>query len=116
VHDYYCETRKRKYGDVHAMFYEAMLCAQVGAKRAFIMYEAVKQFGPRWPDPAPRPPQCDTVTPNYDFDLCTKNAPTPPLTLPPIDRTKLEEFLERVKTQGADPEDVEKLQAAAKKI
>ena len=52
VHDHYCVTRERPWGDVHHMFYEAMRAAGVGLIKAKTMFYAVWRFGPRWPDPA----------------------------------------------------------------
>ena len=37
VHDYYCDSRTRKFQDVHQCFHDAMLCAGVGSKRAWLM-------------------------------------------------------------------------------
>jgi hypothetical protein len=51
VHDYFCDVRTRRWQDVHRMFYEAMLDAGVGPKRALLMYKAVERFGPRWKEP-----------------------------------------------------------------
>lgn len=108
VHDYFCLTRRRKSSDVHRMFYEAMLCAQVGPRKAMLMYEAVKRFGPSWADPPPRPAQCETVTPDYDFQLCTENSEPPSAEYHRIVRTDLDQFLSDM-ANVADPADLEEL-------
>jgi Protein of unknown function (DUF1353) len=115
VHDYYCVTRSRKSPEVHAMFRDAMLCAGVGSRRAFLMYEAVKRFGPSWPDPRPRPPQCDVPSDDYDFDLCTVNAEPPAVTKPVIGRNELANFLSDVQDQ-ADPTDIAQLRRELEKM
>jgi hypothetical protein len=115
IHDYYCEKRTRKSSEVHAMFHDAMLCARVGYRRAFIMAEAVKRFGPSWPDPRPRPPQCDVATDDYDFDLCTVNAAPPPVEKPSLGRDDLAKFLADVQDK-ADPADVATLHRELEKM
>jgi hypothetical protein len=109
VHDYYCETRTRRSSDVHSMFHSAMLCAHVGGRRAFLMYEAVRRFGPSWPDPTPRPPQCDTPTADYDFELCTVNSAPPPASAPVITKDNIESFLSDMRGR-ADEADLLQLQ------
>lgn len=52
VHDHYCITKDRVWGDVHRMFYDAMRCSGVGKAKAGVMFYAVYRFGPRWPDPS----------------------------------------------------------------
>jgi hypothetical protein len=115
IHDYYCVTRSRKSSEVHAMFHHAMLCARVGTRRAFLMYEAVRRFGPSWLDPRPRPPQCDIATDDYDFDLCTVNAEPPPVNIPAIGRSDLAAFVAEVQDQ-ADPADIAKLNRELEKM
>lgn len=48
VHDVYCENKVRPYQQVHKMFHEAMLCDNVPKRKAWLMYQAVRFFGPRW--------------------------------------------------------------------
>lgn len=48
VHDVACEHRNRPYQDVHRMFYEAMLADGLRPSKAWVMYQAVRAFGPRW--------------------------------------------------------------------
>jgi Protein of unknown function (DUF1353) len=50
IHDYYCDTRRRPWRDVHRVFYEAMIVSQVSEARAKLMYAAVYFAGPRWSD------------------------------------------------------------------
>jgi Protein of unknown function (DUF1353) len=48
IHDYYCDAKTRPWPDVHNVFYAAMLTSGVDGSKAWLMYEAVRQFGPRW--------------------------------------------------------------------
>src|SRR5438128_2548542 len=48
IHDLYCITKSRPYVDVHRVFYEASLAAGEGSRKAWIMYQGVLRFGPRW--------------------------------------------------------------------
>lgn len=53
VHDVACDARTRPWRDVHYMFYQACLAGGTTRLRAKLMYLAVRNFGPRWPDPSP---------------------------------------------------------------
>ena len=53
VHDVACDARTRPWRDVHYMFYQACLAGGTTSLRAKLMYLAVRNFGPRWPDPTP---------------------------------------------------------------
>ncbi|RYY21059.1 MAG: DUF1353 domain-containing protein [Cytophagaceae bacterium] len=53
VHDVACDTRARPWRDTHYMFYLACLAGGTRRGRAKLMYLAVRNFGPRWPQPAP---------------------------------------------------------------
>jgi hypothetical protein len=55
VHDVACDTRTRPWRDTHYMFYLACLAGGTRRGRAKLMYLAVRNFGPRWPAPAPQP-------------------------------------------------------------
>ncbi|TVT38500.1 DUF1353 domain-containing protein [Hymenobacter setariae] len=55
VHDVACDTRTRPWRDTHYMFYLACLAGGTRRGRAKLMYLAVRNFGPRWPQPAPQP-------------------------------------------------------------
>lgn len=50
VHDFYCmeENLVRPWQDVHNMFYEALITADVDPVTALAMYLGVYRFGPRW--------------------------------------------------------------------
>ena len=54
VHDVACDTRTRPWRDTHYMFYLACLAGGTRPGRAKLMYLAVRNFGPRWPVPAPQ--------------------------------------------------------------
>jgi Protein of unknown function (DUF1353) len=49
VHDVACQQKIRAHEEVHYMFYEAMICDGVTEERAYLMYTAVRLFGPKWP-------------------------------------------------------------------
>jgi hypothetical protein len=53
VHDVACDTRTRPWRDTHFMFYQACLAGGTRPGRAKLMYLAVRNFGPRWPQPVP---------------------------------------------------------------
>jgi hypothetical protein len=55
VHDVACDTRARPWRATHYMFYQACLAGGTRPGRAKLMYLAVRNFGPRWPAPAPEP-------------------------------------------------------------
>ena len=48
-HDVACEKKSEPSWKVHRMFYEAMRCDGVGPIQAWIMWAAVRMFGPRFP-------------------------------------------------------------------
>jgi Protein of unknown function (DUF1353) len=52
VHDVACQDKAKPHEEVHRMFYDAMLCDGVSEERAFLMYTAVRLFGPKWPSRA----------------------------------------------------------------
>lgn len=51
VHDVACDVRTQPWRTVHYMFYQACLAGGTAPLRAKLMYLAVRNFGPRWPDP-----------------------------------------------------------------
>jgi len=48
LHDYYCSHRLRPSWQVHRMFYEAMRCDGTYPLTAWILWLAVRVFGPKW--------------------------------------------------------------------
>jgi hypothetical protein len=48
LHDYYCDLRVRPSPAVHYMFWEKMRADGVGPRRAWLMWAAVRLFGPRF--------------------------------------------------------------------
>ncbi len=110
IHDYYCDTRTRKYADVHRIFYEGMLVAGVSASKAWLMYRAVATFGPKWDDPK-IDPKCETVDSNYDFDACARNFPKPPVQVSIPRRSDLESFATSLQNE-VDPGDLITLRKA----
>ena len=48
VHDVACDRRDQDWRAVHRAFYDACLCGGVTKRKAWAMYQAVRNFGPRW--------------------------------------------------------------------
>ena len=48
IHDVACSDRSRPAPVVHLMFFEAMLADGTAWWRAWLMFTAVKMFGPKW--------------------------------------------------------------------
>jgi hypothetical protein len=113
VHDFYCQMRTRKYPEVHQTFHDAMLTAGVSTKKAWIMYKAVAQFGPQWPDPK-ADPACEVTNENFDFEKCARGTATRSLA-EPATKEELLQFSREVASE-ADPADVEKLRVAIDKM
>ena len=104
VHDFYCDVRTRKDQDVHQAFHDAMLCAGVGPKRAWLMYEAVVRFGPHWSDPSAEQ-RCESAGGGF----CAQNAIAPPqVEWPKAGKAELLRFVDEAQGQ-ADPKDLAKL-------
>lgn len=112
VHDHFCETRTRPASAVHGVFHEAMLTSGVGKRRAWLMYQAVTRFGPRWADPVVSP-DCDNVSEAYDFEKCAMNSAKPPLIAPKASREDLMRFSEEM-AGAADDGDLAKLREAVR--
>ena len=83
IHDYYCDTKKENWEDVHKMFYNAMRASGTDETKAKMMYYAVYLGGPRWkpvhhtnhePRAFSKPGDIDRIVieewkPNYDDAL-----------------------------------------------
>jgi hypothetical protein len=111
VHDRYCDTRTRRWQDVHQMFYEGMLASGVAQKRAWLMYQAVATFGPRWPEPVVKP-ECRLPGGGIDYAKCTENSgyDVGDKTYPAADDAKLQKFLDDIASE-ADPKDIDILKS-----
>lgn len=48
LHDYECRARTALPSTVHDRFYRAMRAEGVGRVQAWLMYRAVRHFGPKW--------------------------------------------------------------------
>ena len=48
IHDQACDDRKSTWQDTHRVFFDAMLDAGVSPTKAYILYIAVYNYGPRW--------------------------------------------------------------------
>lgn len=110
IHDFYCDSRIRKCSEVHRVFYDAMLTAGVGKKKAWLMYQAVARFGPQWKDPR-IDPKCLVVDEHYDFEKCARNAVKPAVQTPKLGKSELLEFAKSIE-KDVDPEDLERLRSA----
>lgn len=112
VHDYYCDIQVRSYRAVHRAFYDAMMASGVAPSKAWLMFQAVNRFGPRWAiTVASAPRDSDDGTWRYRRRGFTAPAPAQPV----LNRQELETFLADVEYR-ADPEDVAKLRRQAKKL
>jgi hypothetical protein len=102
IHDHYCETRTRDSEDVHRVFFDAMLDSGVGSSKAWVMYQAVRQFGPNWKLNAAVGPTCERVNGQIDFSTCTQNAQQekPDVVQLPLDRDNLNRFIQDMKREG----------------
>lgn len=101
IHDYYCETRSRDWKRVHKVFYEAMLDSGVDPSKAWLMYQAVERFGPRWDTHAVRSLQsCRKPDGSIDFANCARNAPSekPSIVMPNADQEAIRSFLNEMKS------------------
>lgn len=112
VHDYYCDTRMRRWQDVHLVFYEAMLTSGVGETKALVLYKAVEKFGPRWPEPVVDP-KCRKSDGSLDYSKCTENNgyKKGDVVWPKAGKDELRKFLSEI-SSVANPEDIEKLRGA----
>jgi hypothetical protein len=115
IHDYFCEQRRRRWQDVHHVFYEAMLTSGVESTKAFLMYKAVERFGPRWDDPKVNP-KCLKPDGKFDFSRCTENSgiEAPPAVMAPVRKDDLQALISEVKGT-ASAEDLRALQTIADK-
>ncbi|MEM8750032.1 MAG: DUF1353 domain-containing protein [Pseudomonadota bacterium] len=112
IHDFYCQTRTRKYEEVHKVFFEGMKASGVDSIKARLMYEAVLRFGPSWDDPK-IDPDCEIIDESYDFNKCSKNSQIPPLRTVEITNENLSAFIADIENY-ADAEDIRKLRKLLK--
>lgn len=92
VHDFYCDARNRPHQDVHLVFQEAMLTAGVATKRAWLMYQSVDRFGPRWEAPQ-ADPSCDVDDKDFDLQRCASSKLKPQIRWPKITKAELLRFV-----------------------
>lgn len=116
IHDHYCDVRTRTSDDVHRVFYEAMLASGVKEATAWLMYQAVLRFGPRWSDPG-HPVVCQRVNGKIDWGKCASNKAVEPPAIeqPKLSKDDLGRFLDDVAGK-ANAEDLRKLREAASKV
>ena len=103
IHDFYCVARNRKHQDVHRVFHEAMLTDGVSEKRAWLMYQAVDNFGPRWEDPQ-ADPGCDVDNPGFNLERCASSKIKPRVHWPKMTKRNLLKFVRDIEDRidGAD--------------
>ena len=94
IHDYYCDNRMRPYQEVHRVFYAAMLTSGVGENRAWLMFKAVEEFGPRWE--APKVDKRCEGSVDFDYELCAQAARKPLKVIPKLDKAALKRFADEV--------------------
>jgi hypothetical protein len=111
IHDYYCTIRTRKCTSVHSVFYQAMLVSGVNERRAWLFYEAVSRFGPKWPDPPIDDPRCDVIDDNYDFASCSLNSSNLPIEWPIFNKPLAAAFIESLEGR-ANMDDILRLKDA----
>ncbi len=115
VHDYYCDVKVRSYQAVHKAFYEAMVASGVDPAKAWLMFQAVNRFGPRWADAAPSGEPCGPTGQGNDFRPCMRGFAARAPAQPKVDKFELESFLADVEDK-ANPSDVAKLRQAIDKL
>jgi hypothetical protein len=87
-----------------------MLTASIGESKAWLMFQAVFNFGPRWDD-LKIDPRCEVVDEHYNFDLCSQNTIRPIKRLPIISKPALDSFTDSV-AANIDPVDLQALRTA----
>jgi hypothetical protein len=109
VLDYFCQIRTTHYADVYGAFYDALLASDIAKRRAWVLYRAVKTFGPTWR--AGRfDAKCEMLD-DYDFGFCTRTAAKPLVDRRSADKASLIQFLTELEGE-ADPEDITFLRRA----
>jgi len=96
IHDRYCDIKDRPHEDVHANFYEAMLQSGVSKSKAWIMYQAVARFGPKWDMKALS--KCREENPS-NLALCVQNSGIE-LTINDPSEIELNQFFSDVSEMG----------------
>ena len=87
-----------------------MKTAGVSGKTAWLMYQAVENFGPKWE--APRlAADCEIIDDDYDFARCAPKGQNRTRILPALSKGKLQEFVNDLESE-ADPDDLKKLKKA----
>jgi hypothetical protein len=95
IHDYFCDRRSYDWKEVHLVFYKGMRAAGVGERKAWVMYQAVYYFGPRWTTKIEIPKECKAAG-----DCVINSAP---VTVPyknPLNTKTLNNFVNELQKQG----------------
>jgi hypothetical protein len=82
VHDVACDTRARSWRDTHYMFYLACLAGGTRRGLAKLLYLAVRNFGPRWPQPALQPEPVPVLSEQVAFSAMARVGEPVPLFSP----------------------------------
>lgn len=100
MHDYFCDRRSHDWRIVHRAFYEGMRSAGVSATKAWIMYRAVHNFGPRWTQKIDIPASCKPGA-NFNPDECVVNSDSKPdIVYPDLSRENLLRFQRELSDRG----------------
>jgi len=99
IHDYFCVHRTVDWEDVHLVFYKGMRAAGVSARKAWVMYQAVHKFGPRWTKTGDRIKACQSGT-SSEFEKCLQNDVPPEPFTPALNKQTFNSFLEDLRKQG----------------
>jgi Protein of unknown function (DUF1353) len=118
VHDYYCGTQNRSYKEVHKVFYDAMIASGVDHATAWLMFQAVNRFGPRWSDAPPSVGSCPAEANGGPASGCTRGFAARSLKAAKpakVDKDALESFLTDVQGK-ANADDIAKLRNEISKL
>jgi hypothetical protein len=99
IHDYFCDHRTIDWEDVHLVFYKGMRTGGVGPRKAWVMYQAVYQFGPRWAKKADKAKECKAGA-EFDPDKCALNDVPKESYTPPLNKDTFNSFLGDLRKQG----------------
>jgi hypothetical protein len=110
VHDLYCVTRNRPTAQVHRVFYDASLAAGESKGRAWVMYQAILRFGPKWDSPTPRPASCDKFENVSQKECAVSSSDNKILAIQPTNE-EIRNFIEDIKKDGY-PNEAQQLERA----
>ncbi len=113
IHDFFCDRRTHDWREVHLVFYKGMRAAGVGSRKAWVMYQAVNTFGPRWEKKIEIPKECKPG-PDFSAEDCVINSEPVIVTYKnPLNKDSLDAFLSELRKTGYSQEATE-LESAVK--